>query len=147
MNLNNIKDILIRDEGVVYQIYNDHLGYATFGIGHLVTKDDPEWGLPVGTPVSKSRVMQVFEEDLKEVEVSVRKMFPQFISYPHNVQLVLLSMMFQLGYTRLNKFKRFKAAIKTQKWPTAANEMLDSKWARQTPNRVARLMELMNNAN
>ena len=145
--MNNIKDILMRDEGVVHKIYKDHLGYPTFGIGHLITKDDPEYGQPVGTPVSKARVISAFEEDLKEIEIDVRRMFPNFVSYPHKVQLVLLSMMFQLGYSRLNKFRRFKAAVKSQNWSEAAKEMLDSKWARQTPARVERLVEMMNAAN
>ena len=41
------------DEGVKYEIYADHLGYHTFGVGHLVINDDPEWGQPFGTAVSK----------------------------------------------------------------------------------------------
>ena len=30
------------DEGVVYEVYKDHLGYPTFGVGHLVLESDPE---------------------------------------------------------------------------------------------------------
>ena len=37
-----LREELIRDEGVKFEIYNDHLGYPTFGIGHLVTEDDEE---------------------------------------------------------------------------------------------------------
>ena len=51
-----IQKDLERDEGVRYNIYKDHLGYPTFGIGHLITKSDPEYGKAVGTAVSKSRV-------------------------------------------------------------------------------------------
>jgi len=52
------------DEGVVYEIYKDHLGYPTFGVGHLVTENDPEHGAEVGTSVSESRVAECFERDL-----------------------------------------------------------------------------------
>ena len=52
MNFEQLREQLIYDEGVVYEIYEDHLGYATFGIGHLVKEDDPEYGQPVGTKVS-----------------------------------------------------------------------------------------------
>ena len=36
------------DEGVVNEIYLDHLGYPTFGVGHLVLETDPEHGQDVG---------------------------------------------------------------------------------------------------
>ena len=45
MNIEQLKEQLKIDEGVVYEIYNDHLGYPTFGIGHLVIEGDPELGL------------------------------------------------------------------------------------------------------
>ncbi len=42
IDINKLKETLKVDEGVVYEIYNDHLGYPTFGIGHLVIEGDPE---------------------------------------------------------------------------------------------------------
>ena len=62
MNIEQLKETLKVDEGVVYEIYNDHLGYATFGIGHLVLESDPEHGQEVGTPVSEERVDECFEK-------------------------------------------------------------------------------------
>ena len=61
MNIDQLRDTLKIDEGVKYEIYNDHLGYPTFGIGHLVVESDEEHGKPVGTPVSEDRVNSVFE--------------------------------------------------------------------------------------
>ena len=52
MNVDNLREQLKIDEGVKYEIYNDHLGYATFGIGHLIVEGDEEHGKPLGTPVS-----------------------------------------------------------------------------------------------
>ena len=48
------------DEGVVNEIYHDHLGYPTFGVGHLVLESDPEHGQALGTPVSEERVKECF---------------------------------------------------------------------------------------
>ena len=45
IDVDQLKETLKVDEGVVYEIYNDHLGYPTFGIGHLVLEGDPEHGL------------------------------------------------------------------------------------------------------
>ena len=56
MNQEKLYEEIKADEGEVLEIYKDHLGYETFGIGHLVTKTDPEHGKPVGTPVSSDRV-------------------------------------------------------------------------------------------
>ena len=52
MNIEQLRKELEVDEGVKYEIYNDHLGYPTFGIGHLVRDTDPEHGKEIGTPVS-----------------------------------------------------------------------------------------------
>jgi GH24 family phage-related lysozyme (muramidase) len=56
MNLRKLRAQLAIDEGIKYEVYNDHLGYATFGIGHLVLESDPEYGQEVGTPVNESRL-------------------------------------------------------------------------------------------
>ena len=53
MDVAKLREQLTIDEGCVYEIYNDHLGYATFGIGHLVRESDPENGSPLGTAVSE----------------------------------------------------------------------------------------------
>ena len=66
MNVDNLREQLKIDEGVKYEIYNDHLGYATFGIGHLIVEGDEEHGKPLGTPVSEERVNAIFEEDVKK---------------------------------------------------------------------------------
>ena len=64
--IKQLQDQLKIDEGVKYEIYNDHLGYPTFGIGHLITENDPEHGKPVGTPISEERVNEVFNHDVEQ---------------------------------------------------------------------------------
>ena len=59
MNREAVYEQLKIDEGVVYGIYNDHLGYPTFGVGHLIVEDDEEYGRPVGTAVTEERVRAV----------------------------------------------------------------------------------------
>ena len=67
---------LKRDEGIVCEIYLDHLGYKTVGIGHLVLDSDPENDLDVGDPVPEERVMELFEADLDIVMGDCEKAFP-----------------------------------------------------------------------
>ena len=64
MDRQAVYETLKVDEGVVYEIYKDHLGYPTFGVGHLVLQSDPEHGQEVGTPVSEERTKECFEKDL-----------------------------------------------------------------------------------
>ena len=65
MDLDKLQQELAEDEGCKYEIYNDHLGYATFGIGHLVTDSDLEYGQEIGTKVSKERVDECFKTDIE----------------------------------------------------------------------------------
>ena len=58
LDRNNVFEQLKIDEGVVNEIYLDHLGYPTFGVGHLVLESDPEHGQEVGTPVSEERTKE-----------------------------------------------------------------------------------------
>ena len=111
-NPSKLKEEIIRDEGVVYAIYKDHLGYPTFGIGHLVKDSDPEFGQPVDTPVSEERVDEVWEHDYAEHVEECGKLYPDLESYPDEVQRVLVNMTFNMGMTRLSKFKNFKAQSK-----------------------------------
>jgi len=55
---------------------------------------------------------------------------------------VLVEMVFQMGVAGVAEFKNFLAAIRSRDWDTAANEMLDSKWAKQTPERANALSEI-----
>jgi len=141
MDLNRLREDLETDEGVKYEIYLDHLGYPTFGIGHLVREADPEHGCEVGTSVSADRVAEAFEQDVKTVLSDCAKLYSDFDELPEEAQLVIANMMFNLGYPRLSAFKGMKAGVDARDWNRAADEMLDSRWAKQVPNRANRLVE------
>ena len=145
MNIEQVQKQLENDEGVVYEIYTDHLGYPTFGIGHLITKNDPEFEEPVGTPVSKERVDSVFAIDIKIAEDECCVLYPFWEELPEEVQEILVNMMFNLGRPRLTKFKKMNAALEMGDWKTAAIEGRDSRWYHQVGNRSERLMTRMEN--
>jgi GH24 family phage-related lysozyme (muramidase) len=147
MNREAVYEQLKIDEGVEYVIYNDHLGYPTFGVGHLVLENDPEHGEPVGTPISEERVKECFEADLDLAIGECDALYGRgtFNDLPDEVQQILVNMMFNMGRTRLSKFKKFNAAIQEGDWKTAAVEGRDSLWYRQVTNRAERLMTRMEN--
>jgi len=140
MNIEQLKETLKVDEGVVYEIYNDHLGYATFGIGHLVLDSDPEHGQEVGTPVSEERVDECFEKDVQTVIEDCKKLHDAWDGYPEEVKQIVANMMFNMGLTRLSKFKKHNAALQSGDWKEAAVEGRDSRWYKQVTNRAERLM-------
>ncbi|MDC1040458.1 glycoside hydrolase family protein [bacterium] len=134
------------DEGVVNEIYKDHLGYPTFGVGHLVLESDPEFGQEVGTPVSEERVRECFERDLDtSISECVALYGEQFNEWPDEVQQIIVNMMFNMGRTRLGKFNNFRKALESQDWKQAAVEGRDSRWHKQVTNRAERLMERLEN--
>ena len=141
MDINKLKETLKIDEGVVYEIYNDHLGYPTFGIGHLVLEGEPEHGLSVGTPITEERVDECFERDVEYVLNDCRILHEDFDSYPEEVKQIIANMMFNMGRTRLTNFRKHNAALKEGDWKTAAVEGRDSRWYRQVTNRAERLMK------
>jgi lysozyme len=143
MNIDKLREQLKIDEGVKYEIYEDHLGYATFGIGHLITDKDPEYGWPVGTKISEERVNEVFNSDVEKFINEAKKIFPDLDNKPESIQLVLVNMCFNLGAPRLSKFKKFIAAINNEEWIEAAVEMMDSRWAQQVGPRAMRLKQIV----
>ena len=145
MDIDQLRRELDEDEGCVYEIYLDHLGYPTFGIGHLVTKHDREHGWSVGTDVDEYRVHEVFEEDVQTVLSDCKKLYHNFYHLPEEVQLIIANMMFNMGLTRLSKFKGMKRGVDDCDWQAAADEMVDSRWYRQVTNRAERLVKRMRN--
>ena len=138
-----LREELKIDEGCKYEIYLDHLGLPTFGIGHLVTERDPEYQKEVGTMVDEIRVNEVFEQDIHVTIGECRKLFDDWDKLPEEVRLILANMMFNMGRPRLSKFKKMIQAIKDSDWLEDANQMKDSRWYKQVTNRADRLISRM----
>jgi lysozyme len=123
---------LIKDEeGYRESVYLDTVGVPTCGWGHA---------LHVGSIVPRAACEAFFEADLKRVD----KDFDFMRLYLDPVRMAVIKcMLFQLGLGGVQKFKRFLLAVDQQDWAQAATEMLNSKWAEQTPGRVRRLADMM----
>jgi len=145
MDLEKLREELEIDEGCKYEIYLDHLGYPTFGIGHLVVEHDAEYGWEVGTSIDTVRVHETFEQDIKTVLSDCNRLYEDFEDLPEEAQRVIANMMFNMGYTRLSKFKGMKRGVDARDWNAAADEMVDSRWYNQVTNRANRLVERMRN--
>ena len=128
-------------EGFSPTVYEDTLGYKTVGYGHLVTmKDD----FVIGEIYSPEELEGVFEDDYKtEFDNAHDLLEDEDIPFHEVVESVLIEMSFQLGLPRLKKFVNFIQGLKDQDYKKAADEMVDSRWAKQTPNRAYGLSEMI----
>ena len=143
MDLDKLKEEIKTDEGVIYEVYLDHLGYKTCGVGHLCRATDPENKLEVGDPVSVERVDILFAEDLETTIDECKLLYNNFDDLPEEVQRIIANMMFNMGRPRLSRFHKMKKAVDNGDWVEASVQMKDSLWARQVPNRADRLVKRM----
>lgn len=138
MNLQTVKDRIKKHEGYRDTIYTDSLGYKTIGYGHLVIED----GFIPGVQYSKKELEEVFEKDFATAVQSANKLVGDF-DLCEEAFGVVVEMCFQLGFTRVSKFKFFLSALKKQDYQKAAEEMIFSKWHEQTPARCEELSKIM----
>lgn len=121
------------DEGVIPKPYTDTEGVLTIGIGRNLQ----DKGL------RPDEMALMLENDIADAERDARVLFPSFDSLSINRRAVLVNMAFNLGRDRLAGFKNFRAAVEAGDYKRAADEMLDSKWARQVGLRAMRLSQQM----
>lgn len=129
---------ILRDEGLMRCQYNDTLGNATVGVGHLVTTTMPKC-------LDEEQIILLLIDDYRYARGSVEKRYPWANG---EVKLILVNMSFQLGESRLAKFTGMLSALERGDYTRAAIEILDSVVHRQAPKRIerhaARILSLSN---
>jgi len=149
MNLESLKKQLIQDEGYKAEVYLDSLGKPTFGIGHLLTRQDVEWfaynNLKKGgvLTVSPERIDKVFKEDVNNACFYCKKIFSDFDSMEDELQEIIVNMMFNLGPNGFKSLTSFVDAIKNKNYKLAAKRMRTFKWYVQVKSRAKRLADRM----
>ena len=128
---------LRRDEGIKATAYQDHLGYWTIGVGRLIDSRKPGAGL------RPDEIDYLLRNDINDRVQALKNALPCFGLLDEARQGALLNMAFQLGTAGLLGFKSTLALIAAGKYAEAAEQMLKSKWATQTPERAKRLAEQM----
>ena len=141
MDITLLREELTIDEGLKGEIYLCSEGHPTFGIGHLIVRGDPEFGKDLGTPINFARIKEVFEQDIATCIADCTLNFKSWNDYPEEAQRCFANMCFKLGRPRLSHFKKYIAYAEEGLWDSVATEILDSRWAKQTPNRAKRISE------
>lgn len=136
MNRDLMRDELARDEGRVPHVYPDSLGYATIGVGHLVDRRK-------GGRLSERIIDLILDEDIDNAIAELDRDLPWWRELSDTRQRVLVNMTFNLGISKLLKFKNTLAAIKSGRWADAKRGMLSSLWAAQVGERAKRLADMI----
>jgi len=129
-NFNYDLDQILLDEGFREKPYRCTEDYLT--VGHGINLD-------AGITEEESKLIVLHR--LKKLDVALQRNLAFYKTAPPELQNVLCSMGYQLGVSGLLKFKKALAAMEAKDYEKAAEELLDSKWARQTSLRANRLAD------
>ena len=125
------------DEGVRAQAYQDHLGFWTIGVGRLIDARKP------GSGLRPYEIDFLLQQDIDDRIDQLHRRLPCFQDLDDARKGVLLNMAFQMGVDGLLEFKRTLGLVAAGKFSDAADNMLRSTWAVQTPARARRMAKQM----
>lgn len=134
--VDHVTDQLRRDEGEILHAYKDSLGYITIGVGRLIDKRR-------GGGITPEESAYLLANDIEKKRIGIEKNLPWYGQLDDARKGVLLNMAFQMGITGLLGFKNTLEMVRKGDYEGAARGMLNSKWAKQTPNRAHRLSRQM----
>ena len=129
----NLIEQIKNHEGFKSTVYQCTEGYDTIGYGFAI-KD---------LYLSEGIAELILREKLTHLKLKVGKKFDWIDDSPKIVQNVVISMCYQLGLSGFSQFKKTIYYLETEQYEEASMEMLDSLWAKQTPNRARELSELI----
>jgi len=130
--INELTSLIARHEGKVLTMYTDTVGVPTIGYGHNLNE-----------PISEAAALQILSDDVAIAVNELDDRMDWWRDLPHPAQLVLASMVFNLGWPRFSRFKKMIAALEDRDYDQAAAEMEDSLWFQQIKSRGDELKQLM----
>ena len=133
MNMDRLLQSVKKHEGYRNKVYLDTLGKRTVGVGHLCVEDFWE----DNKEYEEKFLLTILEHDLQTAIKASQRLLKDCRILDSLAREIIIEMVFQLGETGVSKFKNMLKALKEgPDYQTAASEMLDSRWAKQTPNRA-----------
>jgi lysozyme len=133
MDREKLIELIKREEGFRDRLYKCSAGKWTIGFGYNIE----DRGLP------KDICEELLRRDIEELSEWAAQQFPWWHRIGEARQMALLSMAYQLGRAKLLAFKKMLKAIGEADWERAYREALDSRWARQTPQRAERTAKML----
>ena len=141
MDMDRLLESVKKHEGYRNKVYLDTLGKRTVGVGHLCVEDfwedDKEY--------EEKFLMEILEKDLSDAIKGANDLMAEHgcMDINEKAHEILIEMVFQLGKTGVSKFRNMWKALSELNYVGASYEMLDSRWAKQTPNRAKAMAKTM----
>ena len=133
IDMDKLLESVKKHEGYRNKVYLDTLGKRTIGVGHLCVEDfledDKEY--------EENFLMEILEKDLQSAIDQADDMCKD-LKISSDAKILIIEMIFQLGGNGVSKFRKMWQALQQDPpdYAEASVQMLDSRWAKQTPNRA-----------
>jgi lysozyme len=143
-----VKEKLIEEEGYEEEIYQCTQGYNTVGVGHNIDANP----LPIGIlkllfEGKKAMALDVlFKHDIQKVIIQLDRVFPWWREKEDGIKLFMIDFVFNIGIGTAKKFKNTMRYIEMNKYRKASKGLMNSRYARQVPNRAKRNAKLIASA-
>jgi len=131
--MSNLLDNIKSSEGFRSKVYQCTEGHDTIGYGFAI-KD---------LVLSRDICDTILEAKVSELKLRIQQKFPFISDLPDEVQNVVIEMCYQMGVSGFSKFKKTISLLESKEFLSASKEMLDSRWAKQTPNRAKKLSDIV----
>jgi lysozyme len=140
IDMDKLLESVKRHEGYRNKVYLDTLGKRTVGVGHLCVEDFWE----DGKEYEEDFLMGILEKDLQSAIDQADDMCKD-LKISSDAKIIIIEMIFQLGGTGVSKFRKMWQALQQDPpdYAEASVQMLDSRWAKQTPNRAQEMARHM----
>lgn len=141
-----LSQFIERHEGRRYKVYKCSANADTIGVGHNLINGLPpyiETYLKANKKITDDMVDALLEADIREAAADCHVLFPEFDKFSDRRKFALIDFVFQLGFTKARSFVHSIACINTNRWEKAGEQMRQSKWAEQTPNRAKEVIQMI----
>ena len=142
-------------EGLRLHVYKDSVGKSTIGYGHNLQGGnnahlealglDLEDLLSGDTDLTLNQAEALFQLDMADARVAVKRLVPNLDDMPQVVQDILCDLMFNMGVGTLSKFRNTLEAFNNEDWQRASNGLRQSKWYRQVGHRSRVICNTLDN--
>ena len=136
--------IIAKEEGYREKPYYDHLGFPTVGYGRLLGPKNADLYNYTGA-IYESAEREWLKCHILHVKNAIlaSSIKDAYQNCDEVRQAVLISMAYQMGVDGLSRFKKTIGFIEQSLFDAAALEMIESRWADQTPARAERHADMM----
>ena len=138
MDIEQTKAEIKKEEGFRMEVYKDTLGFSTGGYGHKMLDGETP-------PTDMAGWTKLFERDFARAMSGAEELLMICPNVDDTARHIVVEMCYQMGSYGVSKFHGMLSALQESDYVTASKEMLDSRWAKQTPKRAMRMAERMRN--